>query len=99
MSTQIGYTKTFTVGSATPVGVVAVGFSKRIIVGEDSSVSGWPTTDFLVRKSLSTDPARQVPIGSNYVFDRERAWRPGDTVGYVQTVTGTTTFFQDEQAP
>ena len=91
-----GYTKTMTVadsGLGTPV--VAVTDCKRITVGEDPSVVGWPTTDYQVYKPDYNSTPRQIPIGQTYTFEGPRYWA-GQTVGYIKAVTGSTTFYQDE---
>lgn len=89
-------TKQLTVSSVTPTAVVATNFCHTIAVGEDPSVVGWPTTDFAVLKPSTTDQERTIPIGNAYHFERRGNWSPGQTVGYIRSLSGTTTFFQDE---
>lgn len=89
-----------TVGSSTPVAVTADNQGDAIItIREDPSVSGWPTTDFLV--SIPTSGQQQIRFraGQSKSFGGlGTRYNAGQTVAYVQTVTGTTTF-QKESAP
>lgn len=97
MSALSGKTDQLTVTDATPTEIVAQTQCNRIAVGEDPSVSGWPTSNFLVMKPAPTDDPREIPMGVSYIFERTGgAYLPGTVVGYIQTVSGTTTFFQDE---
>jgi len=95
----VGKTKTITVSNLTPTAIVAETETVEVTVGEDPSVVGWPTQDFKVMKPGSSDTPRQIPIGSTYIFRRDKTnlYRIGETVGYVQATTGSTTFFQDER--
>ncbi len=93
-----GQTRQVTVSSAAPSAVVATVFTVRVRVGEDLSVAGWPTTDYDVRKPGTGDDPRRVPAGGTYEFVRDgRPFYPGEIVGYLQTVSGTTTFWVDEE--
>ncbi len=92
-----GYTDTITVSSVAATAVTAQTQCNRITVGEDPSVTNWPTENYKVLKPFSNSNPRQVPIGATYTFERIGVYYPGDIAGYVQGVTGTTTFFQDEQ--
>lgn len=91
--------KTFAVNDAgDPEVVTAQTVCRTIEVGEDPSVAGWPTTDFKVYVPTSSDGPRQRPAGATYAFVKPPGlfFNPGEVAGYVATVTGATTFFQDE---
>jgi hypothetical protein len=98
MSKPIGYTSLITVGAALPIAVVAHIPTKSIKVREDNSVVGWPTTDFYVMKPSATSGANRYPLGYQYEFTNgEQLFDIGDIAGYIETVSGTTTFAQDEE--
>jgi hypothetical protein len=93
-------TSLFTVNAVgDPEPVTATVVSSRIEIGEDPSQAGWPTTDYLVRSPLALDSPRQMPAGTIYVFTKpnKKFFMPGEVVAYVETVTGSTSFFKDEQ--
>lgn len=94
-----GHTSTFTVTNTDFTAVTANTYCHDIVIGESPTVANWPTTDFLIAKPDADATPRRVVIGQLYTFRRafDRApFRPGDIVGYVKSVSGTTTFFQDE---
>ena len=95
-------TRTFTVNNAgDPEPVTAQVPCRRITIGEDPSVAAWPTTAFKVRAPSMTDQARQKDAGQEYVFEAiggNRNFLAGQIVGYVETVAGSTTFFQFEES-
>jgi hypothetical protein len=98
MARPIGYTSLITVGSSVPIAVTAHVPTKSIKVREDNSVAGWPTTDFFISKPLSSSPQNRYPLGFQYEFTNgDMIFQAGDIVGYVETVSGTTTFAQDEE--
>ena len=94
-------TSTFTVNNiGSPEAVVATCACRTVTIGEDPSVTGWPTTDFLITGNESGSGAIQRPAGTQWTFEDpllRRGFKPGDIVGYVETVTGSTTFIQVEQ--
>jgi len=76
---------------------------RQIIIQEDPSVAGWPTTDWVLSDSPSGGSVVQRPAGTSWTFESlydprfpERAYNVGDIVGYAATVNGTTTFQQIE---
>ena len=72
---------------------------RKITIGENPSVAGWPTTDLKVyRPDFSGNP-RQIPGGLSYPFEKPlgQYYNPGDVAGYVATDSGSTTVFQDEE--
>lgn len=95
----VGKTKTVTVSNLVPTAIVTETETVEVTVGEDPSVVGWPTQDFKVLKPDGSALPRQIPIGGTYTFRRDKTnlYRIGETVGYVQATTGSTTFFQDER--
>jgi hypothetical protein len=97
MPRYIGKTSTITVGSALAVAVIASIPGSSITVREDNSVANWPTTDYLVMKPLAASTPIRFPLGYLYEFCNPTGYRIGDIAGYIQTVTGTTTFAQDER--
>jgi len=93
------YTTTFTVNaSGDPEPVIAHTECTEIIVKEDPSVSGWPTVDYNVLGSVSGSTRIRCAAGTEHRFPAswQQAFKPGDIVGYVETVTGSTTFQQKE---
>lgn len=92
-------TSTFTVNNTgDPEAVIATIQCREIRIMEDPAVAGWPTTDFLIyNPTIGATPARRL-VGTSYVFvqshDRgqPRLFNPNETVGFVATVTGSTTF-------
>lgn len=94
-----GNTKTYSVTDAADVGVVALGFTQFIRVGEDPSVLGWPTTDFVVKKpAADSDPIQKI-AGASYTFSKRDGgfYSKGEVAGYIRTISGTTTFQHDER--
>ena len=91
-------TRTVTVNSTDASSIAVQTYPRIVSIGEDPSISGYPTTDFLVYKMTTDENPRRIPAGGNYTFPRTDAgsFRPGQIVGYVKAVTGSTTFFIDE---
>ena len=97
------YTTTFTVNSiGEPEPVTAHTECQRITIKEDPSVSGWPTTDYLITGSVPGSTPIRCPAGSEYIFEASsganliQPFKVGTIVGYIETVTGSTTFQQKE---
>ena len=94
---SLGKTRTVTVNSVAATAIAAAVYSSELTVNEDPSVANWPTTDYLVSKPTSADAQRRIPAGQAYTFRRNAGvFVPGEVVGYVQTVSGSTTFAVDE---
>lgn len=92
---SFGTTQTFTVTNTNYSQVtVQSGYCRQVTVGESPAVSGYPTTDFLVAKPSTGNTPRRVVGGQSYTFIGP--FVAGSIAGYVETVTGTTTFYQDE---
>lgn len=69
----------------------------RVRILENQSVSGFPTTDLLVYKQNTTDTPVQITAGREYDFEQPRLYQIfGARVGWVKTVTGSTTLDVDE---
>jgi hypothetical protein len=93
----VGFTQQITVGSSDFTEVVAQTNCGEVTVGEDPSVIGWPTTDFLVSKARPGNTPRRVSAGGTYTFSALGGrFDVGAIVGYVEAVSGATSFFQDE---
>ena len=75
--------------------ISALSYCQKITVGEDESVASYPTVEFNHRKRAEDDAIRHL-AGRVYTFERESGYRPGDRAGEIQTVSGSSTFFQDE---
>lgn len=96
-------TNQFTVSATAPTAVIVQSDCMQVRIAENRGVSGYPTSDFLISKPLSTSPQVRVQAGAQYTFVSNRrpmvspsGFRAGQTVGYVRMVSGTTTFDQDE---
>lgn len=78
--------------------ITASCYCVQVAVGEDPSVSSYPTTDLLVYKPTTSVDPRRVQAGAEYAFrdGYQSSYGPGDVVGYVKTVTGSTTLYIDE---
>lgn len=83
-----------------PEAVVCTVACRSITIGEDPSVTGWPTTDYNIYGKDPGSTAVRRPAGTQFTFEKESrqsAFSPGMIVGYVETVTGSTTFLKIEQ--
>lgn len=94
----LGATNLITVSSGAFTQIVALSNCQGVTVGEDPSVSGFPTTDFLVARPLGTSNPRRISGGGSYRFTSPLGlFKKGQTVGFIKAVSGTTTFFTDEE--
>jgi hypothetical protein len=78
-----------------PESIVAVTFCNRVTIQEN----GDATQDYQVRRaSTSSHPLKRL-AGTPFTFSAERGsfWKPGDTVGFVETLTGSITMLQVEE--
>ena len=92
-----------------PEPVIAQSYCRRITIGEDPSVDSWPTTDYEVTDNQPGSPFARRAAGTSFVFIGgwarpsgnlnvlEQLIEPGQVIGYVQTITGSTTFYQVEE--
>lgn len=86
------------IGDPEPIIVHTV--CRHVLVGEDSSVANWPTTDYRIKGTDNNSAMVQRPAGVLTEFSRQSnqsAYSPGDIIGYVETVSGSTTFLIIEQ--
>jgi hypothetical protein len=94
-------TSTFTVNNiGSPEAVVCTVACRLITIGEDPRVPDWPTTDFRITGKDPGSVGIQRPSGTTFTFERtsrQSAFAPGEIVGYVETVTGSTIFLKSEQ--
>jgi hypothetical protein len=95
-----GKTRTVTVNSIAATAISAFGYPKSIVVNEDQSVAGWPTVDYMVMKPTAGDQPKRVMAGQAYNFGKDAgSFVPGEVAGYIQTVSGSSTFAIDEGGP
>jgi hypothetical protein len=92
----VAFTSQITVNASGDTAIVCNDACKIVILSEDPGVASWPTTDFLVKKGGSSQYIR-VPRGQTYTFQSGPSFfSAGQTIGFLKTVSGTTTFDQDE---
>lgn len=68
-----------------------------VVISEDPSVADWPTTDFNIKLPASTNTAIRRSSGTAFEIVSDQIIPAGKTIGYVSTVTGTTTFQKIEK--
>lgn len=89
-------TYTFSVDNVgNPEPVTAQGPCRKIIVREQGAAA---TTDYFVRQPTNTSPQVRKVSGESTLFDTGEGnlFQTGQIVGYVETVSGTVTFSQEE---
>lgn len=92
-------TRLITVSDSAGTPIRAATYCQRITIGEDASVTNWPTVDWFVKKPTTSDGAERQPVGARYTFmPTAHRFIPGEIIGYVQVVSGqgSSTFFVDE---
>jgi hypothetical protein len=83
--------------SPTKTPIITQRASRTVIIGEDPSVAGYPTTDYSVMAPTQADDAVRFLAGTKVVFECPRAfWPAGQVIAYVTPITGSTTFQQIE---
>lgn len=94
-------TSQFTVNDiGDPEPIIVRSVCRHVLVGEDSSVANWPTSDYRIKGVDPSSVMVQRPAGVLTEFSRrsnQSAFSPGDIVGYVEMVSGSTTFLIIEQ--
>jgi hypothetical protein len=96
-------TSLFTVNDiGDPEPVIATVACNRIIIGEDASVSGWPLSEYEVKGNYVGSVFIRKSAGLSYQFEStedktKKSFLPGQIVGYVKTVSGSTTFYKVEE--
>lgn len=102
-----GKTLIFPVTSAAPQPIVAQTICKEVEVGEDQSVPGFPTVDYVIRMPTAVDDPLTLLKGQRFLFTPTGSplgkntlhygyYVPGDIIGYIETVSGSSDFAQDE---
>jgi len=94
-------TTTFTVNNVgDPEPIICGSFCREIRLQEDPSIGvSWPTTDYKVYGTGEISTAIQKLAGTTFTITRvpmQGCFSPGEIVGYIETVTGSTTFLQIE---
>ena len=93
--------KTFTFSvSASPAktAITVQGWTNLLELQEDPSVAGYPTTDFLVYRPSATDLPVRYTAGTTFPISTQTGpFYPGQILGYISGVGGSTTFAQVEQ--
>lgn len=88
-------TKTFTVDNAgDPEPITVQSYCMKVVVYENAQAG---TTDFILRVPFIDSPGVTKPAGSKAEISRGERYVPGDIVGYIETVSGSVTFAQEEQ--
>ena len=90
--------------SGTTIAITATQWESQVTVQELPTVANFPTVQLQVYKPSPTGGAatgpRPLSLGQSYTFFKGDAahlgYRPGDIVGYVSTVTGSSTLVVDE---
>ena len=91
-------TRLVTVTSIAATELRASTYCHYVQVGEDGSVVNGPTVDFTIRKmSTAADPLTLI-AGTKYMFQPlpPHTYLPNELLGYIECVSGTSTFFIDE---
>ena len=93
-------TGNFTANSTGYSAITALSFCRNLRIAENCGVTGWPTTDLLIAKPTSSATPVRIPAGQSYTFNSPATFFSlGQIVGYVKTVSGSTTIDQDEDQP
>lgn len=88
-------TKTFTVDNAgNPEPVTVQTYCRQVTIYENNQAG---TTDYIVHIPFAASSGVTKPAGSKMIIADGHLYSPGDTVGYVETVSGSVTFAQEEQ--
>lgn len=95
----MGKTRTTAITTSDWTAITASIYTQKVTIGEDASVTGWPTTDISLAKPTAADQPMRLPSGVQYTFELEgnRHFGPGDILGYVKAVSAGTTIFIDER--
>ena len=89
-------TTTFPV-STSDTAITTTVFTKKVVIQEDPSVANWPTTDYKLKFPDASATAIRRPAGTSWEITCDGAgFAAGRTIGYVSTVSGTTTFSKYE---
>lgn len=89
-------TKTFTADNAgNPEPIVVKSYCRKVIICENNQAA---TQDYIVHVPFMTSPGVSKPAGAPKEIEPEGELRfsPGDTIGYIETVSAPATFSQEE---
>jgi hypothetical protein len=90
----------FTVNAISKTPVTALSVCRRIVVQEDPSVTGWPTSAYFVYAPTNADSAKQRDAGQEQFFEKPHGqfFVVGEIAGYIELVVGggSTSFNQFE---
>jgi hypothetical protein len=94
-------TTTFTVNNVSdPEPIIVGSFCREVRIQEDPGIgSTWPTTDYNVYGTGDVSTAVRKIAGTTFTITRvplQGCFAPGEIVGYIETVAGSTTFLQIE---
>jgi hypothetical protein len=88
-------TKTFTVDNAgSPEPIQVQSYCRQVTIYENNQAG---TTDYIVHVPSAVSAGVTKPAGSKAIISDGTRYSPGDTIGYVETVSGSVTFAQEEQ--
>lgn len=88
-------TKTFTVDAAgDPEPIIVQSYCMKVVIYENNQAG---TTDYILHAPLMTSTGVTKPAGSKAEVSRGYRYEPGQIAGYVETVSGSVTFAQEEQ--
>jgi hypothetical protein len=88
-------TKTFTVDNAgDPEPIIVGSYPMKVVVYENNQAG---TTDYILHVPYMTSAGVTKPAGSKAEISRGLRYEPGQIAGYIETVTGSVTFAQEEQ--
>lgn len=89
-------TKTFTVDNAgNPEPIIVQSYCRKVTVYENNQAG---TTDYILHIPQMASVGVTKPAGSKAEIEPESELRysPGQTIGYIETVTGSVSFAQEE---
>lgn len=93
-------TRTITVNAVgDPEEIKVATVCRRVIIGEDDAVTGWPTTGWSLRMPTMTSTAVGKAAGKTHIFQKSdgRHYQPDEILGYVEVPSGSTTFAISEE--
>lgn len=102
MASFNGKTKQISIGHTTAVLITAKTAAKIVVIKEDPTVNGWPTTPINIMMPTASDDPLQIPTGGSYTFEPNHGNVPwdryavGEPIGYAILPSGATTLIQYE---
>ena len=69
-------------------------YCSKFEIMEDPSVANWPTQDYKISDVATGGTAVQRSAGTPFFFDRKlgKQYSPNETIAYIETLSGVTTF-------